>query len=942
MATKVGSIILPIELDTKSLKGAGRKLRNFGKDLKALVAPAVAVGTALAGIGAASLKAAADLEKSLREVNTLLGKTAEGFAQIQQDVIKLSNQLGQSANDLSSALYQAVSAGNDYGAALKVVEQSSKLAVAGVADLTDTVNLITTVLNAWKLEASELEEVSDSLFTAVRLGKTTVSELAASIGQIAPTAKNAGVSLDEINAGLALLTANGLSTAEAVTGLRAILSAVIKPSEEAAQKAKELGIDFSVAAIESKGLATFLGEIGDATGGSVAALAEFFPNARAIGPALTLAANGGEDYLAVLDEFSEKNGATAKGFNELENSTTRQTEKLINQFNNLKITLGQELQPAFNRFLTGVTRLGKALLLARNVEGVTRKLEILAKTLAGVFYSVEALNQEFAKLYAEGATRGLTILKAEAGLTSQEIFKISQEFEKLNGKKLEINANEAAFKKTQDLFKRIAEARREIGNFDELAESDGVLATLAAYEETKKAEIDSTKAAQEAAKKRNASILETKGVIDGLVAELEGLKEVDIWGERIAAADELLAKAKELGDEELIRRAEQAKSLALALKETEELKKQKKEQDALAKEAARLIKIEEQAAEKRRKEAEKRQKEIEARAQSVKDFLKEFQTQQENPATQQLLKDYEKISELLGDALPEDVEKLESAFEKMAESAGEAFKKSIDNIQKRIDEIKGAITEQLQFLRLDDKDYDSRRRKIVQDKSLSSKQKREALEKVNVEFQAERDRFRKAQKIGLAPADEKTARRADELIKGGFSADQAIRAIGEEIKIEELTKKQEQIAAEQKVFEERKISLLEQIANQTAGKTATGEPLGTGEPTGLADEIIRADAEARAPIFEPDPTAQPFTPEELSQITGLGEPVDPSILGDGEEAINNFGDVSGSLLDQLGQFGANVVDEFSSVNERMADAEAQLSQFNDFFAPGGNVGVGAI
>jgi len=119
MATTVGEILIPLEVETKGLKKGEKAIKGLGDSLRSLAKPAAIAAAALAAIGGSALKAAADLEKSLREVNTLLGKTASGFAKIQNDVISLSGELGQSANDLSSALYQAVSAGNDYDDALK-------------------------------------------------------------------------------------------------------------------------------------------------------------------------------------------------------------------------------------------------------------------------------------------------------------------------------------------------------------------------------------------------------------------------------------------------------------------------------------------------------------------------------------------------------------------------------------------------------------------------------------------------------------------------------------------------------------------------------------------------------------------------------------------------------------------------------------------------------
>ena len=47
--------------------------------------------------------------------------------------------------------------------------------------------------------------------------KTTVDELASSMGKIIPTANNLGVSVDQLGAAYAIMTSKGISTAESTT-----------------------------------------------------------------------------------------------------------------------------------------------------------------------------------------------------------------------------------------------------------------------------------------------------------------------------------------------------------------------------------------------------------------------------------------------------------------------------------------------------------------------------------------------------------------------------------------------------------------------------------------------------------------------------------------------------------------------------------------------------
>ncbi len=96
---------------------------------------------------------------------------------------------------------------------------ANKLAVAGITDTFQAVDLLTTVLNGFQISAENSTQASDALFKAVRAGKTTINELSGAFGQVVPSASAAGASLDESLAAMAALTLAGQSTREAGTAL---------------------------------------------------------------------------------------------------------------------------------------------------------------------------------------------------------------------------------------------------------------------------------------------------------------------------------------------------------------------------------------------------------------------------------------------------------------------------------------------------------------------------------------------------------------------------------------------------------------------------------------------------------------------------------------------------------------------------------------------------
>ena len=161
--------------------------------------------------------------KSMREVSTLSEEVANNLDSYKKQILDMTTQIPIGADEAAKALYQINSAGHTGADGMRVLEASAKAAIGGVTDTMTAADTITTVLNAYKMESAEAASVSDKLFTAVKLGKTSMSELGASIAQVAPVAASFGVSIDQVLGAIATLTKNGTPTAQAVTQIRAAI-----------------------------------------------------------------------------------------------------------------------------------------------------------------------------------------------------------------------------------------------------------------------------------------------------------------------------------------------------------------------------------------------------------------------------------------------------------------------------------------------------------------------------------------------------------------------------------------------------------------------------------------------------------------------------------------------------------------------------------------------
>jgi TP901 family phage tail tape measure protein len=275
----------------------------------------------ITGIGLALRKGVTDFlaySRALNDVRTIMDETTLSFAQADRNVRRVAISLGLSEIDVAAGLYQTLSAGvTDTAQAMIVLEGAAGLAVAGSATVAETVDLLTTTINAFNVDvtADSVENLNDILFETVRLAKTTVPELARSIGQIAPFAAQAEISLEETVGALAALTLGGKKTSQAVVQLRQQFVTYFKAQEKSKNAVLEINavageqiIQFDSLALKTKGLVGTLRELRTATGGNVDTIALLFPNIRALGSVLDLAGNQFERFKRITDEVTNSQG----------------------------------------------------------------------------------------------------------------------------------------------------------------------------------------------------------------------------------------------------------------------------------------------------------------------------------------------------------------------------------------------------------------------------------------------------------------------------------------------------------------------------------------------------------------------------------------------------------------------------------------------------------
>lgn len=305
--------------------------------------------------------AAVEFEQQMGNVGTLIDTTKESLSDMSDEVLKLSKRIPKPMHDLTKGLYQirsdGIAAGNGINQAFGVLESSGKLAVAGLSTLEEAAKTVTSAMNVFSDAGLNSQEIANSMFKTVQGGKTTMAELGASFGKNAAIIHSAGVSLYEMNAATAAITATGITASQAQNELGASVLALMKPTGNLQTIFENLGY---------AGEGGFKKLIGSA-GGLVPALDVINAKAKELGITMSegfgrkealvaniLISKWGQRNAAYLEELAKQMDGvnTLNGkFAEQSKTAAAQMELFKNSATRLGVSLGNSLIPALNHLM---------------------------------------------------------------------------------------------------------------------------------------------------------------------------------------------------------------------------------------------------------------------------------------------------------------------------------------------------------------------------------------------------------------------------------------------------------------------------------------------------------------------------------------------------------------------------------------------------------------
>lgn len=384
-----------IEKFGKESKEAAEKSDEFGDKSKEAI---VSLEDVLAGAGIAMAlhevadafaecsDAAAEFEVSMAMVSTIADSSVLSTEQISEQIKQVSRDTAIAVTDLAEATYGAISASIATADAVTFVEQANQLAVGGFTSQATAVDVLTTAINAYGLSADKAGQLSDYLVTTQNLGKTTVDQLASSIGMVIPSAAAFNVEMDNLSTAYAILTANGVQTAQSTTYLKAMFTELASTESEVAKVLKEeTGQSFAELMEQGYSLGDVMQILGDSVDGNTTAFMNMWGSMEAGSGAVSLYNSGAEKYAHVLDQMRNSAGATALAYEKMTNTTEFGSQRMENSFNNLKIAIGDDLNPTVATFQNTISG------MVDGFAGFIEKHPAITALLTGITVGIAAI-----------------------------------------------------------------------------------------------------------------------------------------------------------------------------------------------------------------------------------------------------------------------------------------------------------------------------------------------------------------------------------------------------------------------------------------------------------------------------------------------------------------------------------------------------------------------
>lgn len=352
-----------------SARAASVATRTFDQAFVAIGSKAAALGKdmtthlslPIVGLGALAVREFTGYEKSLTNIQGLVGASREQTQAYAEDIRRIGVEFGIGAQAAGEALYFITSSGFEGAAAVNVLEESAKAAATGLGEVPVIADLVTSAITAYGASNLSAAQAVDILTVAVREGKGDPAELAGAMARVLPIASQLGVSFDQVAGAFASMSLTGADANEVATQVRQIMASLLTPTKEGEEALLAVGTSYAEIRnqISGQGLLPALEALKQKLGDNAEATAAVFGDVRALTGIYTILGENLDSTRQTFAETASATGALDEAFAVTEQSSAFKLDKALSSLQDTLVELGAVVVPVVEKMAQGATALAK-------------------------------------------------------------------------------------------------------------------------------------------------------------------------------------------------------------------------------------------------------------------------------------------------------------------------------------------------------------------------------------------------------------------------------------------------------------------------------------------------------------------------------------------------------------------------------------------------------
>jgi TP901 family phage tail tape measure protein len=502
-AIKAGAAFVEVSAnDSKAqrvLRQFEAKFRAFGNGMKQVGATMTAAMAGAAVPAAFGVKSFATLEQSMANLRAAANPTAQEFDQITAAVDRISKSAGKGPADVANAMGELLKAGMSLDQVLGgATESAVKFAKVGTMDVAAAATVMNDALNVFGKQGLTAAQAVDTISRAADASSVSIEQVAQAFSMSSAVFGQAGMSIEDLSAAIAVLGNAGVKGSDAGTSLKTMLLRLQTGAESAGKVMDELGIKVRDANGNMLPMRGIVAELERKLGGLNAvakdqALLDLF-GSDAIRAGAILLQSGAKGFDAFTGKMNESLSVGAK-FAQVTDTLEGKFAASTASVERAGAAVGQALSPALAALGLKVTDVaGRVAAWAQANPELVRTIGTAGVALAGLSISVvgigvvmsnaavaiKGFGAAMAFVAANPLVAGLTVLAAAVGAVA-----IAARAGASGAVEL-ADALEGTRKKGDELrqlddyrLQRLAQlAKQESLNSDEMREAAPLIATL--------------------------------------------------------------------------------------------------------------------------------------------------------------------------------------------------------------------------------------------------------------------------------------------------------------------------------------------------------------------------------------------------------------------------------------------------------------------------------